>query len=307
MKLQRSPMGWIVGLAIFAGMLHFSAEIAGGGWRGSAWPIRDTPGLGRSVAFLLSVFAIRVCIWRFVLRRYHGPFTWAAAIESRLRPVLAKYAPGKIWALVSTVGYLERQGIGRASAAVITTWFQAVQMLSGVAIGTIGLATAGGASSGLAPYWPAAVATTALIALGLYLGGPLLRYATRRLGSGLPSPHIDGTTATAAIIFSVLAWLVLALAYREFFLACGLDVPAEFILVMPLANVLGMLAVLTPGGLGVRESALGLVLSGFGVPPAHAAATAVWSRLWFMGGELSAFLAGNAAALYSRFKRKRPG
>lgn len=59
-----------------------------------------------------------------------------------------------------------------------------------------------------------------------------------------------------------------------------------------LAATLGILAVAVPGGLGVREGLLVLLMTPFGVPAAVGAGLAVNARIWFLLGEAGVFVMG---------------
>ena len=66
----------------------------------------------------------------------------------------------------------------------------------------------------------------------------------------------------------------------------------------PLATSLGMVALILPGGIGLREVVLTGYLSLDGISSSDAATVAVASRLWFLIGEIFIFLLGLAADKY---------
>jgi uncharacterized membrane protein YbhN (UPF0104 family) len=63
----------------------------------------------------------------------------------------------------------------------------------------------------------------------------------------------------------------------------------------PLAASLGVLALVAPGGLGVREGVIVAYLGLAGIPAMEATTISIASRLWFLGGELIFFAAGAIA------------
>jgi len=72
----------------------------------------------------------------------------------------------------------------------------------------------------------------------------------------------------------------------------AIDVPWSVGLGFPLAATLGIMALITPGGIGAREGVMVGYLSSAGIPIAEATTIAVASRLWFLAGELFIFIAG---------------
>jgi uncharacterized membrane protein YbhN (UPF0104 family) len=62
-------------------------------------------------------------------------------------------------------------------------------------------------------------------------------------------------------------------------------------LTFPLAATLGILAIIAPGGIGVREGVLFLFLNSSGALTVEEATTiSVFSRVWFLVGESFLFL-----------------
>jgi uncharacterized membrane protein YbhN (UPF0104 family) len=93
-------------------------------------------------------------------------------------------------------------------------------------------------------------------------------------------------------LYSSLHWLVLGLAFALFFRAVDVDAGWYPVLFQPLAINLGVLAIVVPGGLGVREGAMAAYLTLSDIEPAHGLALAVAARIWFFAGEVLAFLLG---------------
>jgi uncharacterized membrane protein YbhN (UPF0104 family) len=114
--------------------------------------------------------------------------------------------------------------------------------------------------------------------------------------------------------FSFFQFLRFLLIYLLLWCCCGL---AFFLFVKSLSPLgwrqfpammgiyatawtVGFLSVVTPGGLGIREGVLSLLLSAY-LPPATATLVALLSRLWSLAADV--VLAGGAIAL--RWKRRQ--
>ena len=69
-----------------------------------------------------------------------------------------------------------------------------------------------------------------------------------------------------------------------------------------LATNIGILAIVSPGGLGVREAVLIAYLNFIGLSMAEATTISVASRLWFLIGEGALFAAGLIAHGYQKKK-----
>jgi uncharacterized membrane protein YbhN (UPF0104 family) len=68
---------------------------------------------------------------------------------------------------------------------------------------------------------------------------------------------------------------------------------------------MGVLALFTPGGLGVREGLITLGLVSTGLPLELAAAASIAARLWFTTGELFIFTSAFLLNLKQKFDAKR--
>jgi uncharacterized protein (TIRG00374 family) len=77
-------------------------------------------------------------------------------------------------------------------------------------------------------------------------------------------------------------------------------VPLSIIFCFPLAGTLGILFLLAPGGIGIREGIMVGYLSQFNIQLADAITIAAASRLWFLIGEIFIFAAGFCAHRWHR-------
>ena len=72
----------------------------------------------------------------------------------------------------------------------------------------------------------------------------------------------------------------------------NVPIPWTLAFAFPLATTIGIVAVIAPGGVGVREGVLVGYLSSQGLPLELATTIAVASRLWFLIGEVGIFVVG---------------
>ena len=93
-----------------------------------------------------------------------------------------------------------------------------------------------------------------------------------------------------AIAGNIVAWLLYGAAFELFVLGVVGPVHASyaaFVTAWSWAYVLGYLVIVVPAGIGVRDSALALALTGLGITtPPQAAVIVVASRLWLTVLEL---------------------
>lgn len=273
---------WVLGILI----ILFAARHVAANWgeierTNLAWSVR--PGyLVVSAAAVWTMYALLIWAWRVMLhgwgQRLDG---WSAA---RIWTVssLGKYIPGKVWAIAGMALMSQRAGVAPWAATGSAIILQALAVGTGAAV--VGIA----GTAALEAQWPGA--RIGLVALALLSAGgtalllwPSAMTALLRLTRGRrTATSTPGSAAVAVgIAANVIAWLGYGTAL--WLLARGLLPTAP--LTLPVATgafagsyLAGLLVLVAPGGLGVRESVLIVMLE----PPlgiAAATALAVASRL----------------------------
>jgi len=200
----------------------------------------------------------------------------------------ARYLPGGVWSYASRLALAHRAGVPAAATASSMYFETLVILASSLAAGVPAL-MAGRVESLTLSVTQALVGWTAICAL---LHPKILMLARRvpgRIGrwfSAFPLP--DAKTVFTLYLYYTLYWAGFGLAFcllaSAFFpIAWGdvVHVGATF----ALGYWLGFVAFLVPGGLGVREGAICLLLLAV-MPQDASLAIALASRLWIMGAEV---------------------
>ncbi|MCY3720949.1 MAG: hypothetical protein OXG97_01860 [Candidatus Poribacteria bacterium] len=105
----------------------------------------------------------------------------------------------------------------------------------------------------------------------------------------------------------ILLWFYFGIAFCFFIKSMVPSIQGSHLLMIitiyPLAWSLGVLSLVTPGGLGIREGILSVLLT-LCLPPATATLAALLSRVWVMSAEI--LLASIAWGFYSKHKTPVP-
>ncbi len=182
-----------------------------------------------SLAFAQLNQAFGVSIDTSILAR-----TWAATL-------LAKYVPGGVWHVVGRGLLLARSGVSaRITASVGIT----EQCLS---LGLCGLISVAFLCFALdLPWWAFALVVLGAIAM-VVLPAPLLRWMHQSVRADL---------YRRALLGYFVGMIPYTLGY---FVIVAPDLPVRFVGALFAGTVAGVLAILAPGGLGIRESATSLI------------------------------------------------
>lgn len=258
--------------------------------------------LALSFAALFAAFLIEAVPWQMMILGVGLIADLRDALCSIGLTIFGKYIPGKVWTLLGRAAYIgSRNSSSRGALMSAAINGQLLSLWCGLMLGGAGL-----------------LHLDALRELRWYLLGGLLLLtaaiftdsvnrafarslqALRREPIVLPRLNFSGVART--VPWYLLQWLLWC---GGFLLLVDALTATPFTwwigLAFPLAASLGILALIVPGGLGVREGILVLYLAGAGLPIQEATIISVASRLWFLIGECFIFA---VAALIVRAERR---
>ena len=222
--------------------------------------------LSAGLALLGLVFALQG--WRALMADLGSPLHLAPASGVLFVGQLGKYLPGSVWSVVAQAEVAAKLGVPRRTTTVVGLLSVGVSAIAGLAIGALalpGLLDSGGQS----PY-------LLIVVLAVLVGGLVVLHPAvlnRLIGRALrlvrrePIEHpLSGRTIALTAGAFLLAWLALGLHLWVLVRALGGDPSATLVpsvLGYALASSLGMLALVLPAGLGLRELVLGLLLADY--------------------------------------------
>jgi len=267
------------------------------------------PWLLASAALVLSAYALLIWTWLYVVRALSGR-TLPYRIGARIWFVsnLGKYIPGKVWQIVQMGLMSTEQGIDAVSSTAAAVVNAGVNVAIGLAVGVILGAPI--FDRILEPYGVAWLSrTVAILALICLLLLPVMlpwafRAGHRRLGVGAPLEGAPTNAIVVSAIANVIAWFLYGAAF--YCLVIGLFGSPHGTLIentaaFAISYVIGYLAFFVPGGVGIREGALILVLTAGGMATnIEASAISVSSRLWLVVIEVL------PALLFLAYRPRRP-
>jgi uncharacterized membrane protein YbhN (UPF0104 family) len=240
--------------------------------------------------------------WRAMLAGVGAPVGVVAAARIYFVGVFAKFVPGKVLGFVTSVQM--GKAIGVTSGRIVSAWLLALAVLLQTGL-TVGL-LAGPVVFGGSAVW--------LVLAVLPLAGAMIRPdLVNRAAAGVarllrrpPPAAVPGRQVRRAIAAQALSWLIAGVHLWLLAVAAGAPPAGSFLLCLgafSLAMVVGLCAVFTPEGLGVREVILMAALTTVMPLPAASAAVLV-SRLVFTLSEITT--AGVGLLVAEALRRRRP-
>lgn len=253
-------------------------------WRLDPWL------LALSVVLAAGWFACRGWLWQLILGDLGCRVPYRAALRAWAVPELARYIPGKVWYIASRAYLCSQCGAPASASLAGMTMELALLLLTAVAFSAVRLGAVATAAQGY--LWPV-VGGVALFAVAAHprVLLPAINAALRR--AKRPAlPVIGGRDYLRLVGVCLLAWACLAAGFTVFVRAAGQVAWADAPLVAtsyPFAWLVGIAAVVLPGGIGVREGVLAAMLGGV-APGGMALPLAVLARVWITLAELACAL-----------------
>jgi len=211
-----------------------------------------------------------------------------------------KYIPGKVMVVLGRAAYIaNKKGVPILYASTASLFSQTVSLWVGLLLGSIALVNAD-----IDAIWK-------LLSLILFLGLTVALFLpkiperafnilTKLLKKDFKYPKLTQRQILFVLPAYILTWIFWGFGFYFLTLALSSEVslPIVYGLIFPLAGTLAIVTLFAPGGVGVREGLLVSSMVVYGIPVQQATAIALASRLWFLVGELAAFV----AAVILRYK-----
>ncbi len=241
-----------------------------------------------SVVLLWAGFFAATLSWRKALQVHDIHISVRMGVYSHGISVLGKYIPGKVWVIVGRAFPVTGGGVAFHRATLASLKEQLLYLFLGLFISVVPVLI----------YYPAGYVTlilvVSLLLLGLVLFVPAVhRQASSLLGKvtgkELDLPLIDLKQSAGMGVYILFYWLLWTAGFWFFLISLAGDIPWVQALAFPLSVCYGVMAIIFPGGIGIRES----IMTGFLVLTGMDAETAVTisllNRLWYITGELFIF------------------
>ncbi|HDP54879.1 MAG TPA: hypothetical protein ENN24_04240 [Bacteroidetes bacterium] len=253
-----------------------------------------------SFLFLLLGFLFQNLNWQRILKVFNVNTSLKTASISVGLSVFMKYIPGKVMVVLGRAAYIaNKKGVPILYASTASLFSQTVSLWVGLLLGSIALVNAD-----IDAIWK-------LLSLILFLGLTVALFLpkiperafnilTKLLKKDFKYPKLTQRQILFVLPAYILTWIFWGFGFYFLTLALSSEVslPIVYGLIFPLAGTLAIVTLFAPGGVGVREGLLVSSMVVYGIPVQQATAIALASRLWFLVGELAAFV----AAVILRYK-----
>lgn len=231
--------------------------------------------------------------WGFILRSLSQQLPWVESIYTHLASNLAKYVPGYAWQLVGKAYLTKQYGISTPVIGSAMALELALLIIIGLAL-MIVLIPDALLSGWLKSYfldWNIHVMRAVFLGMLLVLSFSFV-YLFRRSKLKWGNYQIDPLMLFAAISVILTSWLVFGVSYWLLgvaFIAIPISYLSNFIFVLTASFIIGLVIIIIPGSIGVRESIMVYLLTLMSIPSSIAVLIAALSRVFLILSELLSY------------------
>ena len=236
--------------------------------------------IGLSCALVLANYALLIQAWRVLLDGWGGSLGFWESARIWTISNLGKYLPGKVWVIGSAAVMVQARGIPGAAAVGASVMGQLINILAGFVV----LAATG---AGVLRVPTIGVVAIVVIGGAVLLAPPVLpsfgRLVARITKRDIVIPRMPHSAIWVAASISVASWVLYGLTFRVLtlgVLSTAPGVPGLYVAIYTSSYLAGFLALIAPGGVGVREVVMATALKGAGFGTGDAILLVVASRIW---------------------------
>ena len=244
-----------------------------------------------SFLLLFVGFFLAALNWRYLLEINGYRLKLSQCIYSVGMSVFAKYIPGKIWSALGRASLVAQFGVPLHHALLISIHLQVLFISSGLILGFIGLAISGKYLLANLSIYVTVVILTIFVLLP-NLRGMLFKILGKLFKREIVPMNLGIYPLLKIMVLFFVQWGFWSLGF--YFLSravVGNEIPlVATSFAFPLSVCVGILSLISPGGIGVREGVLVGALGIMGLSLSDSTSISLLSRIWFLVGEAYIFL-----------------
>lgn len=243
-----------------------------------------------SFIFLFLGFLISGLSWWWALKVHQINIKVKDGIISHGLPVFAKYIPGKVWTILGRASQVAKdKELSTSALSFISLKEQLVYLVVGIIISIIPIYLAYGLNEFFFTVLLSGMGIS-LIIFNKHIHNLVLLMGKKILKKELDLPLISIKNGFKLSFFNILLWASWTMGFYFFMLSFNSSLDLNLAFIFPVSVVYGVLAIIMPGGIGVREGIITSFFIASGIDIELATTVSIVSRLWFIIGEAFMFL-----------------
>lgn len=248
-----------------------------------------TQWIAPSLILLFLGFYVSTISWGTALRVHHRRIPHRDAVVSHGQSVFAKYIPGKVWVILGRASYISDTKADLKNNSFISLKEQLIYTWVGFLVSAVPTILFYGIQ------WITLLIVLIIVLLTLFLFVPSAHHFTLRVFKkitrrDLELPVINLRRSAPVILSTTMIWIAWTLSFYFFMRIFSNDIDAVMAFAFPLSVCFGLIAIILPGGLGLREGIIIGYLTLAGMDLETATTISFMNRFAFIAGEVFIFL-----------------
>ncbi len=252
-----------------------------------------------SIVLLWLGFFVSMLSWWNILRVYNINVKPLFAVYSHGISVFAKYIPGKIWVILGRAYKVSSKSFSFKFVSALSLKEQLIYILLGLLISFPAVLIFDKFSYYSILVFVSIIGLVALLFSNIFHEF-VVNVFERVFKKKINIPLLEFNKSLKVSGFILIYWAIWIFAFYFFVKSVMPDVAFISAFAFPISVCYGVLAIVMPGGIGVREGIMVLFLTSTGINVETAVTISVVSRLWFISGEIFSFI----LALVLKFNKK---
>jgi len=247
----------------------------------------NVPLLIVSILFLFIYFLLFVFGWKLILKRLGVSLSFLKALKIIFYSQLGKYLPGKIWVFVGRIYFCQQLGIPTSKTFLSIVLELAVAIISGTLIFLVALSIFPGTQIHINPFFLMIVVVILFIIIHPKVLTRIINIFLHLVKKGSIKIDLNFSQICGIIMYYCIVWLSFGIAFYFLINSTTFIALSKIPLLagsFSISATIGAMALFVPGGLGVREGVLALLLNNF-FPISLAILLSILSRIWISFGE----------------------
>lgn len=242
-----------------------------------------------SFVLLFAGFFASTFSWKVALRSHKIKHNMRETLVSHGLSIFAKYIPGKVWVILGRASYLSDDKTGMKNRSFISFMEQAIYLWAGFLISSVPTIIF------YRFHWISFLVLAITTGLTLFLFvEPIHKFTIglfqRIFKKELDVPLVRLRQSLPMIGAVSLIWVAWTAGFYLFMMAFSPEITPVMMFAFPLSVCFGLIAIILPAGLGLREGIIIGYLTLAGLDVETATTISFVNRLWFISGEVFIFL-----------------
>jgi uncharacterized membrane protein YbhN (UPF0104 family) len=237
---------------------------------------------------LFGYFFLFAFMWTLILKKMGISLSFLKGVKIIFYSQLGKYIPGKVWAFAGRMYFCQKIGIPNSKTFISIVLELALTIISGILVFLVALSVTPGFKINVNPFFLILLVIIFFTIIHPKILTRIMNIFLRFMKKEPIRINLSFSQICSMMGYYCIIWLCFGMAFY-FLISSTTFITVSKIPILAgsfsVSTTIGVMTLFAPGGLGVREGVLALLLSNF-FPISLAILLSFLCRIWLIVGEL---------------------